>query len=250
MNDTADEILEQISKEWRAVLYRHRDESLKIGRLLHRYLMQGLQEKIARAKLVKQAAARIAAGTSAIQRMVGAAMVVELLAENRAVGTLPFETLRAFIMVIERQRGTREERAAFTEREVWQIKPQFPNARELFQAAVAERWECKKTWETLKDLAGKNHSPSVRLHKRKDRGSADEPPARSVPQPVHEAVRHCGPRDAAELLYATIMANDDPAAVARYLVPMLNDAAIDRAVLDRERAQRQKKARKQYAEAS
>lgn len=173
---TAEEMLEGIERAWLTSRANYRDSMLRIGRLLHEYILQGLQEGdqlgedqrieqgISRRRLVERAEERLKAPRGKVNELVCAAMGVELLWGDKPLEGMSYSCLRYLYLVIERGRLTkevvhrrkgevREGTRLPSDRERWQVrKGMEKEARQIFRTAIREAWTSDRFRQALVEL--------------------------------------------------------------------------------------------------
>lgn len=222
MSETAEiltsalEILEKAAAIYSQSRAEYRDGLLKVGAILHDFVLAHLREGdrlmdqpngekyrleggFTRRRAIHIAEERLRRKPGVIQNWISAAMVVDLLSKDRAVGPLSYGAILLFSRFIQRRiagikhlNGKRvmPGRLGYkpSEGEQWMVRPQFDGrAQTLFQQAVSEEWEferCRAAVLPLYDESPSKLGSTARKRRRKaDRGPQGGPASQGAEAP-------------------------------------------------------------------
>lgn len=225
MTVAADQRLEQIVAVVTGAEQSAVAATVECGRLCHEYIVQHTSQGVSRPVCTKAIADALKksgyAAWTKINRSIGAYWVCRLLGDG-ATPEMSARCLREFNVLIRRDRRSSE---------AWTVRHGREDfAMKLFLQASREHMDAKDVHRAIRG-AGKKHQRAAKQHELPD------PPERCT-QLVHPAVSISSPKDAAELLYATILENADPLAVARHLEAMLNAKQFKADVREKQRKER------------
>jgi hypothetical protein len=241
MSDAA-QILEQARELYRQGIANHRDCLLKVGELLHKFVLEKLREseqstynvrirlKQTREAFIHQAADSLQTDIQDIGRLIGASMVAELLAPPEGLGAIPWATIHRFCRFVCRHRMSKGEWVSFrvgipvipSQQETWMIKEGFEeSAKELFARAVSEVWAKPRAEAEVVRLFRDDGVP-VHRGSRKDRKRTASSPVRRTTGQQFNSARAASPGDVADMCMELIEAAAEPAAVIARLRGLLD----------------------------
>lgn len=231
----ADELLERIDTLWAQTRTQYRDRMLRIGKMLHEYVLLRLKEGdllgcverarkgITRSCIVETLASRLNTGAPKINEVIRAAMGVELLSKDGNIGDLSYSCFRYLYLIIERKYIPREQihrrvgnvtpgAIPPSSREQWRIRPGMEQkARALFAKAVEGSWKASKFLEEFRSL---RHPEKRKCYDWASFGSSDH-------FDWLRAARESSPRDVAEMITKMIEQSKSPDMVTRILLNVL-----------------------------
>ena len=219
----------------------YREARLKAGQYIHLFILEFLKEgdelpheermakEITRSKAVQIASKELGLEKNTITRLLGAWAVSELLGEGN-IGELHWQCMHRFAVFLHRGKLTdgsnRIPGLRPSIQEEWAIYPQYViSAKELFRRAVDGNWKHKKTIaEVAKVFKSDTPNAQKRLQhpdQKEKQQRYHKPPSRAFEEVIKTQVAHASPGDVSELCLALIEKSEDPQAVARRLLPEL-----------------------------
>lgn len=161
--ESASRVLDQIADRFTQGHHAYRDKLIEAGRLCREYVSMRRKDGASRSVAVQAIGGRLAetAGIKVdVNRLIGVAAVVDLLAVAVDFSCLPHRTLREFIPLVKREAGAHED---------WKIKPGLEDrARELFRRAVDKRLDAQAVQAAVRELLGRQ--PRTRIPQPGDGG--------------------------------------------------------------------------------
>lgn len=244
---TAAEILDEAAALWASSRKRYRDETLRVGRLLHDYVLAWLREaealpqdvrnakKLSREYATKTAADRLGVTGARINSTIHHAMIVVLLSNDGDCGGLSLSAVRYFRVLVRRRRckltdaranpsDERPDRIAPSGREVWEVLPRYAETGpELFRRAARESWKHDEVRSAVALLTAK----SAKAAKASESSPRRDPSPTRIHGPervdLRSLARVAAPRDLAEMIVSMISEADDPGGVLDLVVERLPD---------------------------
>ncbi len=246
------DMLEKIAVAWVASNAHHRNAMLAIGRQLREYVIAGLKERdamgvlaakrsgIRRERLVNSAATRVETRRRNINDAIGVIAVVDLLSLDGELGSMAYKTIKFFIPLVERHKGSMAQNKDVPAEvsESWAIKECYPQAKELFRRAVAER-QSKKEIQRIMLEQTKDRASPIRRKKKACIGIEEA-------SEINKASRifsRCSARDACQQLKDMIVNSAEPLLLATQLAAYLASRDFKLAVEQRELEERIKNRR-------
>lgn len=231
------EILASIKLTYRRAEATHRDELLRVGKLLHEFVLAYLREgdgKRERARLacaitrdtaIKIAAEEVGIPAKRVRILIAAAMTAELLAPEGGTGELGHNAIYSFSRFVRRRPGVRkEDREEVSGSETWEIKPDFQDRAALtFARAVKENWSQDRARLETMNLF-RNTLPSA-SHWKGEEDREEERPTLDLAA----IAPHASTGDLAESLFEIVRKAEDPLAVAERLLSMVRQEVKGRA---------------------
>lgn len=230
-----DRRLDQIVAAYAAGDRSWRDSLIECGRLCHEFISDHVARGVPRSDCVHAIAARTARINSfKVNRVLGVYWVCRLLGP---CGDMPYRSLREFAPTVKRAKDAQ----SYSIREGMREFAAALYQRALDGEVYADEIRAEVQAARKKKPVRLSRTPSVPLRASKpaddDDGEPLELPER-YQQAVHPAVAACSAKDAAELLYETILVAGDPAAVARHLCRLLESKRFANDVLEKQRSKR------------
>lgn len=248
---TAAELLEKAQATYYHGSRAYRDTLLETGRLLHEFVVARLREGdgvspkkrieagITHEGCIKEAVRALKANTERIRKYIGTSQVVSLLSEGGEVGSLSFESLAHFRVLIKRNCGINDSikspgcnsAAPVSEASKWIIRKEVIDvAASLFQKAVKEGWNRQKAYDETRQAVSRSNDG--RLNPRKLNFGNRVIPDRLLVQPTAPVeLAKASPKDAAEALFKVVEKSPVSWQVAQHLMDMLRtirETKVDR----------------------
>jgi hypothetical protein len=247
-------ILDEIAISWKSESARQRDARIAIARSLREYVIAGLKERDAmgvnaakrsgmrRERLIAAASDRLETRRRNINDAIGVVAVIDLLSLNGDLGDMAYKTIKFFIPLIERHKGSMAQNKDVPAEvsESWQIKGRYPQAVELFRRAVAERQSKEEIRRVLLETTKSHPSRNGRLRSLK---------TEDVPEldKVANIFRLCSARDACQQIKDMIVNSAEPLLLGEQLATYLLSKEFTDAVKNRELEERLESRRKKKA---
>lgn len=251
MHSQSEALLNELSDVWQKGVGDYKEMRIRVGRMLHEYVLQGLREGdaipkeservrlgLTRQALVDRAGGRMGLKEAAVNNLIRCAAVVDLLSDGGYTGKLSYTSIRTFRAVIERigkgkdvvrsinPRATTNTSCtvALSSKEEWQIRPKCTEwAAALFRRAVGDNWSIQRVDDelALKLMVRPNKSsPSTGLPpKRRDHVIRDVTPPNTV-----DIAQQAHPRDLAEMVVGMVLSSPDPDTVLKLVLEAIRKA--------------------------
>lgn len=186
-------LLDEAASLYTTTRLGYRDSMLRVGELLHQYLLESLNAgNLSRETATANACAALDVTRGKVNELVRISQTVKLLGEP---GNLSYSALRAFRCYVHRRRG---KKLVGPQREVWQVRQgAHSKAKAFYSEAVTGNFTSKQV------LA------RVRVSKRR------KPKTKNVDLNLRVAVRLGTSRDAASLILQLVQEAKEPAVVAK-----------------------------------
>ena len=233
-------ILEEAKTLYQAGQQNWRDTRIRVGWLLHQYILSQMQEldgltklqlrgKPTRTKVIKSIAETLGTTRRRVSWMVATAMVVNLLADSGQIGGLCYNAILRFQVFIQRKgmpfgRKMATPITTYSLVEEWQVKEKYAETGlALFRQAVAGDWTEEKVFAEVNRLFAGDSSYSHR-GRTKPRQSGRKNKTRDCKSfQESRAATVASPGDVVEMCLEIIETSADPRLVVRKLLPLLDE---------------------------
>ena len=216
---SATTILDKAAQVWVASRTDYRDAMLRVGRLLHEYVLARLNEGARRMHATREVAERLKIRVLQVNMLMCAEKAVELLGAGDA-GELPWSGIKEFRITVQRDREKRGRRDRSPGQESWVVV--VPEAAELFRRAASEGWDVLKIRHAVRTICGKQTKDYSAPHGYQGKAGAGPASDLLIVAKVGTA------RDLTDLLLQAARSANDPLAVVELLragLPELERAA-------------------------
>lgn len=230
-------LLDKVEQIYRAAVSNYRDEMLRVGQLLHDYILASAEEAgplsfkgrlkvgACREFWTKAAATRLGASPDWINKAIRASAAVSLvLGDDPDLGSISYATVRVMGAVVVRPSGhiqrdpnyLADGEITFAEKETWEFHPALgeAKAKALYTRCIREGWGRNKASDEVRELSRKRG----RTKKSGDVLSVSDCGKLPSIFGIQEIARKASPRDLAEIILSLIDASQDAQAVERAIL--------------------------------